>query len=230
MSYIILENISVNFPLHEHKNKSLRSEILKKNFFKNIEKNEVKALKNINMNLDEGVYGVYGPNGSGKTTLLKVLAKIIHPSKGVIKISEKITSLTNIQYGFDDDLTGEENIISQLLLDEINIEIKEIDRIVDKILNESKLGDYIYLPLKTYSSGMKFRLAFCLAMEKNGKILILDEWISTADKLFNEYVELTLNDKINSSVVTVIASHNLEKLKKFCKKVFYLENGEFITP
>lgn len=228
MSHIILENISVNYPLDNQKNKSLRSEILTSKFFKNIEANQVQALKNINMNLEEGVYGVYGPNGSGKTTLLKVLAKIIHPSKGIIKINEKITSLTNIQYGFDDDLTGEENIISQLLLDNINIQNKEISRIIGKIMTETKLGDYIYLPLKTYSSGMKFRLAFCLAMEKNGKILILDEWISTADKLFNEYVELTLNQKINSSLVTVIASHNLEKLKKFCKKVFYLENGEFI--
>ena len=228
MSHIILENISVNFPLDEQKNKSLRSQILKQEFFKNIQTNQVNALKNINMNLEEGVYGVYGPNGSGKTTLLKVLAKIIYPSEGIVKINERITSLTNIQYGFDDDLTGEENIISQLLLDNINIEDKEISKIVYKILTESKLGDYIYLPLKTYSSGMKFRLAFCLAMEKNGKILILDEWISTADKLFNEHVELSLNNKINSSLVTVIASHNLEKLKKFCKKVFYLDNGEFI--
>lgn len=228
MSHIILENVSVNYPIDSQKNKSLRSEILKTKFFKNIEANHVQALKNINMNLEEGVYGVYGPNGSGKTTLLKVLAKIIHPSSGMIRINEKITSLTNIQYGFDDDLTGEENIISQLLLDNTNIQDKEISRIIGKIMTETKLGDYIYLPLKTYSSGMKFRLAFCLAMEKNGKILILDEWISTADKLFNEYVELTLNQKINSSLVTVIASHNLEKLKKFCKKVFYLDNGEFI--
>ncbi len=228
MSYIILENVSVNFPLEDQKNKSLRSEILKKEFFKNIEENQVKALTNVNMNLDEGVYGVYGPNGSGKTTLLKVLAKIIYPSKGIVKINEKITSLTNIQYGFDDDLTGEENIITQLLLDNLNISDKEISTTVDKILTESKLGNYIFLPLRTYSSGMKFRLAFCLAMEKSGKILILDEWISTADKLFNDYVEFSLNKKINSSLVTIIASHNEEKLKRFCKKVFYIDNGKII--
>ena len=225
MTSILLQNVSLHYPMRS-KNISLRKKIIQNIFDKNIKEDYIESLSNINLEIKNGIYGLYGPNGSGKTTLLKILAGIFEPTIGVITINGSISSLINIHFGLNEELTGLENIQLKLHLQRISeIEIKDLS---EKIINDTNLGYYLKLPLKTYSSGMKFRLAFFIAKYFKSDILLMDEWIATADEKLREEVDRIINKKILSSDITIIASHNMERLKKICTKIFYMENGKII--
>lgn len=225
MTHILLQNVYLRYPIRINKN-SLRKELIKSTFGKNIKNNYVEALSNINLEIHEGVHGLYGPNGSGKTTLLKILGKIFEPSYGNVIIKGSISSLINIHFGFYEELTGLENIISKLIIQKTpKNKIKDLSK---KISIDTQLNNYLDLPLKTYSSGMKFRLAFFISKYLESDILLMDEWIATGDQALRETVDNIIKDKIAKSKITIIASHNLDRLKKICNKIFYLEGGKII--
>jgi ABC-type polysaccharide/polyol phosphate transport system ATPase subunit len=222
MINILLENVSLYYPSNI-RNISLRKKIINTTFGKNIKDNRIEALSNINLQLNEGVYGLYGENGSGKTSLLKILAKIYEPTIGNVSITGTVTSLINIHFGFSEELTGLENIELKLILSEVPY--KDIENLSKIIAVDCDLEEYLKLPLKTYSSGMRFRLAFFIAKYINSDILLMDEWIGTGDEKLRDIVDNIINEKISKSKITIIASHNLERLKKICTKIFYLKNG-----
>jgi len=222
MINILLENVSLYYPSNI-RNISLRKKIINSTFGKNIKDNHIEALSNINLQLNEGIYGLYGENGSGKTSLLKILAKIYEPTIGNVNITGTIASLINIHFGFSEELTGLENIELKLILSEVPY--KDIENLSKIIAVDCDLEEYLKLPLKTYSSGMRFRLAFFIAKYINSDILLMDEWIGTGDEKLRDIVDNIINEKISKSKITIIASHNLERLKKICTKIFYLENG-----
>jgi lipopolysaccharide transport system ATP-binding protein len=225
MTHIILQNVQLNYPIRANRN-SLRKELIKSTFGKNIKVNYVEALTNINLEIYEGVYGLYGPNGSGKTTLLKIFSKIFEPSSGNVNISGSISSLINIHFGFNEELTGIENIITKLIIQKTpKSKIKDLSI---KISHDTQLNKYLDLPLKTYSSGMKFRLAFFISKYLESDILLMDEWIAVGDQALRDTVDNIIKDKISKSKITVIASHNLDRLKKLCNKIIYLEDGKII--
>jgi lipopolysaccharide transport system ATP-binding protein len=225
MTHIILQNVQLNYPIRANRN-SLRKELIKSTFGKNIKVNYVEALTNINLEIYEGVYGLYGPNGSGKTTLLKIFSKIFEPSSGYVNISGSISSLINIHFGFNEELTGIENIITKLIIQKTHkSKIKDLSI---KISHDTQLDNYLDLPLKTYSSGMKFRLAFFISKYLESDILLMDEWIAVGDQALRDTVDNIIKDKISKSKITVIASHNLDRLKKVCNKIIYLEDGKII--
>ena len=157
MINILLENVSLYYPSN-NRNVSLRKKIINSTFGQNIQDNHIVALSNINLQLNQGIYGLYGGNGSGKTSLLKILAKIYEPTTGNITINGTVASLINIHFGFNDELTGLENIELKLILSEVPYE--DIKNLSKKIVDDCDLEEYLKLPLRTYSSGMKFRLAF----------------------------------------------------------------------
>ena len=222
MINILLENVSLYYPSNT-RNISLRKKIINSTFGKNIKDNHIEALSNINLQLNQGIYGLYGENGSGKTSLLKIVAKIYEPTIGNVSITGTVTSLINIHFGFTEELTGLENIELKLILSEVPY--KDIKNLSKKIADDCDLEEYLKLPLKTYSSGMRFRLAFFIAKYLNSDILLMDEWIGTGDEKLRDIVDNIINEKISKSKITIIASHNLERLKKICTKIFYLENG-----
>ena len=226
MTNILLQNVSLYYPSNR-KNISLRKKIINSAFGKNIKDNHIEALSNINLHLNEGIYGLYGANGSGKTTLLKILAKIYEPTFGNVNITGSVTSLINIHFGFTEELSGLENIELKLILS--GVPYREINDLSKKIANDCGLEEYLNLPLRTYSSGMRFRLAFFIAKYLNSDILLMDEWIGTGDEKLRNIVDNIINEKISQSKITVIASHNLERLKKICVKIFYLENGIILS-
>jgi lipopolysaccharide transport system ATP-binding protein len=225
MTHIILQNVHLNYPIRANRN-SLRKELINSTFGKNIKDNYVEALSKINLEIYEGVYGLYGPNGSGKTTLLKIFARIFEPSSGNVNISGSISSLINIHFGFNEELTGLENIIAKLIIQKNpKNKIKDLSK---KISQDTQLDNYLNLPLKTYSSGMKFRLAFFISKYLESDILLMDEWIAVGDQALRDTVDNIIKDKISKSKITVIASHNLDRLKKICNKIFYLEEGKIV--
>ena len=222
MINILLENVSLYYPSNT-RNISLRKKIISSTFGKNIKDNHIEALLNINLQLNEGIYGLYGENGSGKTSLLKILAKIYEPTIGNVNINGTVASLINIHFGFNEELTGLENIELKLVLSEVPY--KDIKNLLKEIADDCGLQEYLKLPLRTYSSGMRFRLAFFIAKYLNSDILLMDEWIGTGDEKLRDIVDNIINEKISKSKITIIASHNLERLKKICTKIFYLKNG-----
>ena len=220
---IILENVFLNYPISD-KNLSLRKDIISGIFGSNIKKNYIEALKKINLKLDKGVYGLYGENGSGKTSLLKIIAGIYPPSSGKIEISGSISSMIDIHFGLNDDLTGVENIELRLIVE--NIKKDKRQALIDIIKKETELGEYLYLPIKTYSSGMKFRLAFFTSLYIESDILLLDEWIATADEKLRAKVDKLILERITKSKIAFIALHDLNRLKKICNKIIFFEKGE----
>ena len=222
---IILENVFLNYPISD-KNLSLRRNILKGIFGSNIKKDNIEALKKINLKLDKGIFGLYGENGTGKTSLLKIVAGIYQPSSGKIEINGSVCSMININFGFNPELTGIENIELRLIVEGIKKGHRK--NLIDIIKTETELGEYLYLPIKTYSTGMRFRLAFFTSLFIESDILLLDEWIGTADQKLRDKVDKLILERITKSKITLIASHNLDRLKKICNKIIYFEKGEIL--
>ena len=222
---IILENVNLNYPI-SNKNLSLRKNIVSGIFGSNVRNDYIEALKKINLKIDKGVYGLSGANGSGKTSLLKLVAGIFQPTSGRIKVSGSISSMIDINFGFNPELTGIENIEFRLIVEEIKK--NERNAMIEKIKKETELGEYLYLPIKTYSTGMRFRLAFFTSLHIESDILLLDEWIGVADQKLRDKVDDLINKRIEKSKITLIASHNLERMQKVCNKIIFFENGEIL--
>ena len=220
---IIFENVSLNYPIST-KNLSLRKNIINSIFGSNIKKNYIESLKKINLKLEKGVYGLYGANGSGKTSFLKVIAGIYPPSSGQIKVNGSIGSMIDFRFGLSKDFTGNECIELRLIAQGIKKDKRK--ELINKIKIETELGEYLNLPIKTYSAGMKFRLAFFTSLNVQSDILLLDEWIGTADQNLRDKVDKLISERIAKSKITLIASHNLDRLKKICNNIIYFEKGE----
>ena len=222
---IILENVTLNYPISD-KNLSLRKNIISGIFGSNVRNDYIEALKKINLKIDKGVYGLSGANGSGKTSLLKLVAGIFQPTSGRIRVSGSISSMIDINFGFNPELTGIENIEFRLIVEEIKKNQREA--MMEKIKKETELGEYLYLPIKTYSTGMRFRLAFFTSLYIESDILLLDEWIGVADQQLRDKVDKLVQKRIAKSKVTLIASHDLERMQKICNKIIYFEKGEIL--
>ena len=220
---IILENVSLNYPI-SNKNLSLRKNIINGIFGSNVRNDYIEALKEINLKFENGVYGLSGSNGSGKTSLLKLVAGIYPPSSGKIEVSGSISSMIDIRFGFNSELTGVENIEFRLIVEGIKKHQRE--SMIEKIKHETELGEYLYLPIKTYSTGMRFRLAFFTSLYIESDILLLDEWIGVADQKLRDKVDKLIFERIAKSKVTLIASHNLDRMQKICNKIVFFENGQ----
>ena len=220
---ITLENVSLNYPI-SNKNLSLRKNIVSGIFGSNVKNDYIEALKEINLKFENGVYGLSGSNGSGKTSLLKLVAGIYPPSSGKIEVSGSISSMIDIRFGFNSELTGVENIEFRLIVEGIKKHQRE--SMIEKIKHETELGEYLYLPIKTYSTGMRFRLAFYTSLYIESDILLLDEWIGVADQKLRDKVDKLIFERIAKSKVTLIASHNLDRMQKICNKIVFFENGQ----
>ena len=222
---IVLDKVCLNYPISD-RSLSLRKNLINGIFGSNIKNNFIESLKMVDLSLDKGVYGLYGSNGSGKTSLLKVIAGIYPPTSGQIKIEGSIGSMIDIHFGFNPEFTGNECIELRLIVEGIKKDKRK--DLMNQIKSETELGEYLFLPIKTYSSGMKFRLAFFTALHVESDILLLDEWIGTADQKLRDKVDKLILERIAKSKITLIASHNLDRLKKICNKIIFFEKGEVL--
>jgi len=227
---IDFRDVGVNFSIFNAKSYSLKNKILTSLIGGILKKDDnniinVQALQNINIKINSGErVGLIGGNGSGKSTFLRVCSSIYKPTTGNVDIKGKATSLININLGIDPDSTGKENIRLRLIL--TGYSSKEIEKVTDKIIEFSGLGEFINFPFSTYSSGMQLRLAFATSTFINPEILIMDEWLSTGDKDFQEKSEKKLNELVEKTGILVIASHSKDLLLKVCNRIIWLEHGK----
>jgi lipopolysaccharide transport system ATP-binding protein len=190
-------------------------------------KREVWALKDITFDLYRGEsLGVIGANGMGKTTLLKVLAGIISPDRGTIEASGCQTALLSLALGFAPNLTGRENILLSGMM--LGLCRRVIEARMEDIIAFSELGESIDRPVSTYSSGMRLRLGFAVAIEAEGDVLLIDEALGVGDKSFKAKSRQVLHEMIQSERTVVIVSHSVDTVRALCTRVVWIHEGESV--
>ena len=185
------------------------------------------ALKGVSLNIHQGeTVGIIGTNGSGKSTILKIITGVLNPSAGEVKVNGRISALLELGAGFNMEYTGIENVYLNGTM--MGFSEEEIDAKLPEILEFADIGDYVYQPAKTYSSGMFVRLAFAVAINIEPEILIVDEALSVGDVFFQAkcYHKFEEFKKMGKTILFV--SHDLSSISKYCDRVFLLNQGELL--
>ena len=184
----------------------------------------VQALDDISFTLKEGDrLGLLGHNGAGKTTLIRVLAGIYEPTRGSLRVVGRNVPMFDIGLGMDEEASGYENIRTRGLI--LGLSPKEIEERVPEIVEFAELGDYLELPIRTYSSGMLLRLVFSIAASIHGDIILMDEWIAVGDAQFRKKTHERLQEITARSGIVVLASHDHGLLRDTCNLGLFLEGG-----
>ena len=187
---------------------------------------EFRALKNISFDVHRGeVVGLVGTNGSGKSTMLKIIAGVLEPSEGEVKVHGNIAPLIELGAGFDPKLSARENIYLNGAL--LGYTKEFIDANFDGIIEFAELKDFVDMPLKNFSSGMVARIAFAIATITEPDILIVDETLSVGDVFFQQKCERRIQHFIESGDVTVLfVSHSMEQVERICQRAVWIEKGD----
>ena len=226
---ISLQNVCVDIPVFNSQGRSLKKTVIGiatggKIGLTETGKTIIRSLNDINLDiLPHERIGLIGHNGAGKSTLLRVLSRVYTPSSGKAIIEGKIGSLIDISLGIDGEATGIENIFLRAAL--LGTPKKEVERAMPEIIEFTQLGQFIEMPVRTYSTGMHMRLAFAVSTMISPDILLMDEWLSVGDEAFQHKAEERLNKLIERSNVLVIASHSRKLIERCCTRVLWLEHG-----
>ena len=230
MGSINLQNVSVDIPIFNSQGRSLKKRFLSvatggKIGYSGSGSTFVKCLKDISLTIkSKERVGVVGHNGAGKSTLLRVLSKVYEPTSGKAEISGSIGSLIDISLGIDGEATGLENIFLRAAL--LGIPKQKVIKELYNLIDFTELGDFIDMPVRTYSTGMHLRLAFAVSTMISPDILLMDEWLSVGDLSFQKKAEARLANLIDRSNILVIASHSRTLIETTCDRALWLEHGE----
>lgn len=233
MTNILLNNVCVDFPIFNTSGRSLKNRIMQAATGGRLGSNEqgniiVRALYNICLEVKKGDrLGVIGHNGAGKSTLLRVISGVYEPTGGSIEVKDKVTSLIDLSLGMDSEATGIENIFLRGAL--LGYNRRWLSAKVNEIVDFAGLGDFIEMPIRTYSTGMQMRLAFSISTLQQPKILVMDEWLTVGDAEFQEKAQQRLNEIIQKTSILVIATHSPELVERVCNRMIQLERGVLIT-
>ncbi len=186
------------------------------------------ALRDVSFKIEKGDrLGVMGFNGAGKSTLLKVVAGVLKPTTGSVKVRGVVAPMLELGAGFDMNYTGKENIF--LYGATMGYSRKFLEEKYDEIVEFSELGKFINTPMKNYSSGMKSRLGFAIATAVKPDILILDEVLSVGDATFKEKSEQRIMELMDDGVTVLFVSHSTERVRKICNKAIILTKGQLVA-
>jgi lipopolysaccharide transport system ATP-binding protein len=219
-----VKNISKFYYVKGNKNISVLDILLKRNCENN---KRFWCLKNISFNIKENEsLGIIGKNGSGKSTLLQIISKTLQPSEGTVYTDKNITSILELGSGFNDQLTGYENIKTTFRI--WNRKNENINEEIKKIIVFSGLSEFINQPLYTYSTGMRVRLGFSICTIVKPKILVIDEALSVGDQLFQAKCIRKISELQKTGTTLILVSHSLDLIRRLCTKVIILDEGELI--
>lgn len=230
MARIELQNVSVEFPVYNVNARSFKNQFLRvatggavvEDANKHV---VVNALKNVTLSLKEGDrVGLIGHNGSGKSTFLRLLARIYEPSDGRILVDGNVSPMLDISQGIEAEFTGIENITTRGTL--LGLTRQQIREKTAEIAEFSGLGDYLNMPIRTYSSGMRVRLAFSISTSIKPDILLIDEVFGAGDSDFMTRARQKMISLLEQSSIVVLATHSDDLIKEFCNKALLLDGGK----
>jgi ABC-type polysaccharide/polyol phosphate transport system ATPase subunit len=226
MTFLNLENVSLVFRVRQNRRVPFKDFIVNQMFRKSVNPYmEVRALQNINLSINEGDrLGIIGQNGAGKSTLLKMLAGIYPPTAGARSVQGHVSSLFDLQLGFELDASGWENIAYRGYLQ--GETPRTLRAKLDEIAEFSELGEFLDSPVRHYSSGMLVRLAFSVATAIDPEILLVDEVLSAGDMAFQMKCRKRMEAMIESAHLIVMVSHDLTALAHFCNRAIWLDHGQ----
>lgn len=185
------------------------------------------AIRDLSLEVRRGeILGIVGRNGCGKSTLLKLVSKVLQPNEGEIRVSGKVTALLELGAGFNPEFTGRENIRFYSTI--LGLSIREIERLTPKIIEFAELGQFIDQPVKTYSSGMKSRLGFAVAVHVEPDILILDEVLAVGDAAFKRKCFAKMEEFFKAGKTVLFVSHDANSVNKLCSRAVLLHGGKII--
>lgn len=224
---IIIENISKHFKISHEKRRTVFENIVGMLKGKN-GYDEFWALKDINLVIKHGdTIGIIGENGSGKSTLLKIIAGVLYPDNGKIKVNGKIAPFLELGVGFQPELTAKENIYLYGAI--MGIQKKEIAKRYDDILQFAELKKFENMKLKNFSSGMYMRLAFSTAIYTDPDIFLIDEVLAVGDESFQKKCLEKFDEFKREKKTIILVSHSLDLVKKICKDTILLNNGKIVS-
>lgn len=233
MASIVARNLMVEFPIYGTKSRSMKNAFMRAATGGLLAKGTdervvVRALRDISFRFDVGDrVGIIGHNGSGKSTLLRVLAGAYEPTGGEIDVTGKVASMLSITLGMDFEATGYENIYLRATV--MGMRSSEIEPLLGEISEFSELGDYLDMPVRTYSSGMAMRLAFAVSTSVSADIILMDEWLNVGDPSFSVKAESRLNELVNKAKILVFASNDENMIRKNCNRILRLDHGEMAS-
>jgi len=222
-----VENVSMKFNLMENKVDNLKEYVIK------LIKHELRyqefwALRDISFSVNKGErLGILGLNGAGKSTLLKILAGVLKATEGKVSVKGKIAPLLELGAGFDPQYTGVENIYLYGAV--LGFPKEFIEEKYQEIVDFAELGDFIHVPVKNYSSGMKARLGFAIATVVEPDILILDEVLSVGDAKFRKKCEKRIMSMFDKGVTVLFVSHSIDQVRAICDRAIILDKGRLIA-
>ena len=224
---IRLDDIDMRFNLNREHVDNLKEYFIR--FLRRqISYNRFWGLRHVSFTLEKGErLGVMGLNGAGKSTLLKVIAGVMRPTEGTLEVNGVIAPLLELGAGFDRNYSGGENIY--LYGATLGFSRKQIKEVWKDIVDFSELHDFIDVPVKNYSSGMRSRLGFAIACMVEPDILILDEVLSVGDAPFRKKSEAKIMELFDKGVTVIFVSHNMDQVQRLCNKAILLEKGEIVA-
>ena len=223
-----VNDVSICFNLSKEKVDNFKELFIKKLKGEKLRFNEFWALKDVSFELKKGErLGILGLNGAGKRTLLKGFEGVYKPTKGSVQRYGHMAPMIELGAGFDPNYTGRENIF--LYGSVLGFSKEFLMSKYDEILEFSELGEFIDVPIKNYSSGMKARLGFSIATVVEPEILILDEVLSVGDAKFRKKCEKKMKKMFDHGVTVLFVSHSLAQVKRLCNKAIILEHGQLIA-
>lgn len=226
MARISAAGLTIAFPFYEIGARSLKKRLLQNARLHTDAGNRVvvSALRDLTFHIGRGErVALVGPNGAGKTTLLRTLAGIYEPAAGRLSVEGSVSALIDLSAGLNDDATGRENIELRALYRGLTAE--EGRALVAHVTAFSGLGEFLDVPIRTYSAGMSVRLSFALATATLPQVLLMDEWFFAGDAAFMERADARLAEMIGGADILVIATHDMAVVRRWCTRVIRLEGG-----
>jgi lipopolysaccharide transport system ATP-binding protein len=230
MARIALHSVTVDLPIYNASSRSLKQRVIEAATGGRIAANSaghvvVRALDNVSFELNDGDrLGIIGHNGAGKTSLLRVLSGAYFPTGGTAVIEGQLGSLIDIAIGIDPEATGRENVLIRGAL--LGMSRSEIFHHMPGIIEFADLGNFIDMPLRTYSAGMQLRLAFAISTVLRPEILLMDEWLSVGDERFKSKIAERLDAFVKTTNILVIASHDRNLILEICNRAIWLNHGQ----
>ncbi|GAA4895426.1 ABC transporter ATP-binding protein [Tessaracoccus lubricantis] len=224
---IVIDDLHITYKVFMERKNTLKNAMVKRLRGQQVNYREVRALRGVTFNVQKGkCTGVIGANGAGKSTLMRAVAGILPPSQGRIEIDGKVSTLLALGVGFNSALTGRENVVLGGLA--AGLTRQQVTERFDEIADFADLGDFIDMPMRTYSSGMFSRLAFSVAVHMDPDILIIDEALSAGDAKFKDRANQKMAELMGHAGTMLLVSHALGTIQELSDEVVWLHKGKLI--